>query len=1095
MLCPNCHNENRSNAIFCVECGSKIEQACAACGTDNSMTAKFCWKCGARLSVTSPQNQRSDKPRKAPDGERRHLTVLFCDLVDSTGISTGLDPEEWRDISAQYRRSAADAVTRFGGHVAKYLGDGLMVYFGYPQAHEDDAERAVRSGLAIVDAIAQLNQSLVAAGRPRLSARVGIDTGSVVVASDADIFGDTPNIAAHLQAVAEPDSVLITAAVHRLVSGRFLVEERAPRILKGVAQPMAIMRVVRPSGVRSRLHAAAAASGGLTPFVGREDELRLLERRWERAREGEGQMILIVGEPGIGKSRLVRQFREAIADSPHTWVECSCESGFQSTPFYAVSEMLQQGFAWRGEEPSEARVARLGRALASSGIKTDEAVPLIAPLLNLSPPTKYPPLLMSPEQQRRKLFAILAEWVFATAQPQPLVLVVEDLHWSDPSTLELLQILADQGATVPLLLLYTARPEFRSPWSTRGHHAHLALDPLSRPQVRKMVSLVPGEKALADNMIEKVVRRTGGVPLFVEELTRLVMEAGGRSDGDQIPATLHDSLMSRLDRLGPAKEVAQVGAAIGRDFSYGLLSAVMPVSGDELSAALEKLTDAELLYARGIPPEATYSFKHALVQETAYQALLKSRRRELHRLIAKELGRGPSEKTAAELEILAQHYAEAGEIEPAVSTWQRAAALAVARGALKEAESHIAKAVGLIAASDNPPAHAQQELLLRLELGQVLIATRGYGAAEVTQAYSRARLLAEQLGDPTRLLFVLLGLWLSAFTRGELLAAQTLAEQLLDAAEHSKNPASMVWGNYTVGVTRYHLADLRGAYKHLSKALRFYDQNDYRNTPQDPGVLARCYLSWAEWQLGAADTARAIIRDALAFVNKLDRPFDLAFAQSFAAGLFLWLREPERASAHAEALITCANEHQLPFFSADGSVLRGRAIAELGRSAEGLELIDAGIAGSAASGQRTGLGYYLGFRAEVQLIAGAFDQALTSLEEAMRSVPEEQLYRPHFLRLRAEIRLELASGSDHGLLELAERDLLEAIGLAHSMNAKFYELRATKSLARMLRSRGDARAARDLLGSLYAGFTEGLDTPDLVETKELLQELDARPPV
>jgi class 3 adenylate cyclase len=531
-------------------------------------------------------------------GERRHLTVLSCDLVGSTQIAAQLDPEEWREIVAGYR-SAAEEVTRFGGYVAKYLGDGVMAYFSWPEAHDNDAERAARAGLAMLDAIAKLGDQtpppsdmrtsqtrlLGSAGappsapspmsnnggggrRPKLVARVGIDSGAVVVGTgagpDADVFGETPNIAARVQAAAAPGTVLITAATHRLISGLFVVEALTPQQLKGVPTPIELFQAVCPTGVRGRL----AAARSLTPFVGREEELRLLLSRWQRAREGEGQLALVVGEAGIGKSRLVAEFRERIRDTPHIWMESAGEQFFENSPFHALTEMLSQWLQLQGGANAGEMLERLERALASAGLKLEEAVPLVAELLQIPVSERYPALTLMPEQKRRRLFAVLMGWVFGAARLQPVVMLVEDLHWLDPSTLELQQLLAEQGATVPLMLLYTARPEFRASWPMRAHHVQITLNRLSARDAREMVALVAARNALASDSVDAVVERTGGVPLFVEELTRAVLESGSAQlTGREIPVTLHDSLMARLDRLGPAKEVIQMGAVIGSDFS------------------------------------------------------------------------------------------------------------------------------------------------------------------------------------------------------------------------------------------------------------------------------------------------------------------------------------------------------------------------------------------------------------------------------------------------------------------------------------------------------------------------------------------------
>jgi class 3 adenylate cyclase len=562
--------------------------------------------------------------------------VLFCDLVGSTEIAARLDPEEWREIVASYHRTTTEAITRFGGYVAQYLGDGVMAYFGWPEAHDNNAERAARAGLAIIDAIAKLNQHSV---RPKLSARVGIDSGAVVVGAGtsnyADVFGDTPNIAARVQAAAPPNTVLITADTHRLISGLFVVEDCGAQVLKGIERPLRLYRAIQPSGVRSRLE--ATASSGLTSFVGREEELRLLMNRWERVREGEGQVVTIIGEAGIGKSRLVRRFHERIEEK-HTWLQAAARSFFQNSPFYQVGDLIKQFLDFKEGNTPEVSLARLERSLEASGLKAAEAIPLIAPLLNLAIPPKYLPLTVSSEHQRRRLLYTLVQWVIGGVRLLPYTIVIEDLQWADPSTLELLALLVQQGVKSRLLLLFTARPEFRAGWPHLAHHTQIALGRLSALNARSMIEDIVAHKALSDETIETVIERTGGVPLFIEELTRALIEGGEVQPGERlIPATLHDSLMARLDRLGPAKEIAQVGAVIGPEFSYKLLRAVHPVPEDALQLALRNLAKAELVHVRSLPPDSTYQFKHALIRDAAYEALLRSRRRELHAHIAETI--------------------------------------------------------------------------------------------------------------------------------------------------------------------------------------------------------------------------------------------------------------------------------------------------------------------------------------------------------------------------------------------------------------------------------------------------------------------------
>ena len=688
MCCSNCKSDNPAGKRFCGDCGAALVKRCPKCSSENPPANRFCGECGTQLD-------ESVKPREnGSAGERRHLTVLFCDLVGSTGLSAQLDPEEWRSILDRYHRSASEAIVRFGGHVAHYFGDGVMAYFGYPKAHDNDAERAARAGLAILDAITALGGGL------KLSARVGIDSGPVVVAAsagnDTDVFGDTPNIAARVQAAGEPNTVLVTSHTYRLLSGLFAVENWGSQQLKGIERPLQLYRVLRPSGARGRLE-AVATSHGLTPFVGREDELRILMDRWERARNGEGQVVTIIGEAGIGKSRLVHRFRELVATCSHTWLEGSAAPFFQNTPFHAVAEMLRESLKW--EQRSAALEAWLENIAA---IEHDALQP--GPSLKLPSKSISAPSTLTSEEQRKQLLRTVVAWTVAAANAQPLIIVTEDLHWADPSTLDLIQLLVEQAATVKLLLLYTARPEFRVPWPLRAHHTQISLNRLAARDVRAMIKEVAARKGLVEQAVAAVVDRTGGVPLFVEELTRALLESGNAQPAARtIPVTLHDSLMARLDRLGPAKEVAQIAAVIGADFSYELLHAVHPVPEADLQHALRTLADAELVYVRGLAPDASYTFKHALVRDAAYEALLKSRRKEWHLRVARAIEEKFPPTKKAHPEVVAYHWIEAGDLGDsgkAIDYSILAGDAALQTFAYEEAASHWRAALALMEAND-----------------------------------------------------------------------------------------------------------------------------------------------------------------------------------------------------------------------------------------------------------------------------------------------------------------------------------------------------------------------------------------------------------
>jgi class 3 adenylate cyclase/ABC-type lipoprotein export system ATPase subunit len=1083
MRCSKCGSENPASKKFCEDCGTPLEGRCAKCGAVTTVGKRFCGECGAPLDATALITVQPQERRLT--GERRHLTVLFCDLVGSTEIAARLDPEEWRETVAAYHRAAAEAITRYGGYVAKYLGDGVMAYFGWPAAHDDDAERAARAGLAILGAIEQLNERS-GGTRPTLSARIGIDSGAVVVGAgageEADIFGDTPNVAARVQNAAEPNSVLITGATHRLVSGLFVVEERGAHELRGVARPIELYRVVRPSGMRGRL-AAAAAVHGMTPFVDREEEFHLLLNRWERSREGEGQVVMIVGEAGIGKSRLLHHFRERIATDAHTWLECAAAALFQNTPFYAIVDMLQQTFHFHAMQNIEHRLAALEGSLASAAMNLNESLPLIASVLGLPPSAKYPPSTLPPEQQRRRLLTALVAWTIGFAKAQPLVIATEDLHWADPSTLELTQLLVEQSAAAPLMLLYTARPEFRMQWPLRSHHTQLTLNRLSPRHVRMMVGQVAAQKALSEEMVAAVVERTSGVPLFIEELTRTVLEGGSTRLGTrEVPVTLHDSLMARLDRLGAAKEVLQIGAVIGSEFSYELLQAVHAVSEQDLRAALLSLTDAELLYVRGIVPEATYQFKHALIRDAAYEALLKSRRRELHSRVADTIEQRFPALKKAHPEILAQHWSEAGEIERAIEEWARSGKMAEERHAFHEAQASYEQALALLTRLPESPARDQRELQFRNALVLMLHVARGWAAPETADAVERVNRLAEKSGDLRELVGSMVGRCLLAYIGGDYATAGALADHTLALAQHEGTHTNLAYVHMLQICICFQRGDLAGSEKYFAAGLEFFDDFRFRQNPNGGAIVVFGTAAWNAWMLGRVEVARQRMAKAMAAVNAAN-PHDLPWAEFHAAGLHALIREDEQVAALAPRVLELCEKHGFPNEAAFGRVYVGIALARSGRANEGVELIRKGIDELLKVGNRASVTALLTDLAEAQARGGATVAALETIEQALQFNPQEGVYRPRTLRLRGELRL---AGRR---TELAEADFRASLGLARTMGAKAWELQTTVSLARLLDSDGRRGEAQAMLAEIYSWFTEGFDTADLKDAKVLLDKL------
>ena len=1077
-----CGSNNLENKRFCGDCGAPLGSLCPKCGADNPLDKRFCGDCGAALADGAASAVADVAPIAVfPAGERRHLTVLFCDLAGSTEIAAQLDPEEWREVVAGYHRAAAGAITRFGGHVAQYQGDGVMAYFGYPEAHDNDAERAARAGLAIVDEIAKLNQQPAC---PELSARIGIDSGTVVVGASAgkddDVFGDTPNVAARVQAAAEPGTVVITDATHRLVSGLFIVEDHGAHPLKGVERPVQLYRVVQPSGVRGRLE-AAAASRGLTPFVGREDELRSLMNRWERALEGEGQVALIIGEAGIGKSRLVQRFQEQIAGAPHTWIEASARAFFQNTPFYPVTELLQQFLGGNGGKSAEQQLAQVEARVERTGLKPVEIIPLIAPLLSLPLSDKYPPLPLSPEQQRRRLLATLVEWVLGAARRQPLIVTIEDLHWLDPSTLELIHLLVEQGATAPLMLLYTARPEFRAQWQPRAHHTQITLNRLSARNVRSIVEEVAAQKALSEETIATVVERTAGVPLFVEELTRAVLKSGdGKLSGREIPVTLHDSLMARLDRLGPAKGVIQIGAVIGSEFSYGLLHAVYPIAEEDLQRALRNLADAELIYVRGIAPYATYQFKHALIRDAAYEALLKSRRKDLHRLVAHTINEKFAALRATQPEVLARHWMEAGDTEQAIAQWSEAGKAAEARNAFLEAQESYQQALTLLKLLPESPKRDVSELQFRQSLVSMLHMTRGWAAGN--DAAERAGILAQKSGNLNQLVGSMTLRCHYAYISGDLSIAGALADQGLELALREADPTALAYLYMMELVVRYHRGDHAGAEKYFTTGLELFDDPVFRRNPNGPAIVVFGTAAWNAWMLGRGDVAHERMAKMTAAVNR-GNPHDLPWSDLHAATLYALMRENEQVEMLATRALEPCEKHKFPNEAAFSRGLLGIARAHLGRTTEGIALIREGIAGLLNVGSRITITLYINSLAAAQKLDVAITDALDTIEQALQINPAELIYRPETFRLRGELRLE------QGQAEPAGGDFREAIALAHTMGAKAWELRATMSLARLLDQQHRRDEARTILADIYEWFTEGFDLPDLKDANALLAEL------
>ena len=1039
-----------------------------------------------------------------PEAERRQITVMFCDLVGSTALSEKLDPEDLREVMAAYQKAAGAVIERYEGHVAQYLGDGLMVYFGWPAAHEEDAGRAVRASLELIEAVKR-----VEAAEP-LRVRIGIATGRVVVgetgAGDASVpkaaVGRTPNVAARLQGLAGPDEIVIAPTTRRLAGGAFDYDDLGEQRLKGIAEPLRAWRVVRESAVEGRFE--ARTMGGLTPLVGRESEIASLCERWAEAKDGEGQVVLLSGEPGIGKSRITQVLRERLASEPHTRLRYQCSPYYSNTAFYPVIDQLERVAGFARDDSPESRLDKLEALLAQGTENVAEAAPLFASLLSL-PVERYPPLNLSAQRQREKTFQALAEQAVGLARHKPVLMIFEDVQWIDPTTLDVLNTLVERIQDAAVLLVITHRPEFESPWGGYRHVALLSLSRLSRRQGAWMVAKMTGGKALPEEVLDQIIAKTDGVPLFIEELTKTVLEAsvvegqnghGVAESTAAIPATLQDSLMARLDRLESAKEIAQIGACIGREFSYPLIAAVVRRDHSGLDDALTRLVDAELLYRYGRPPDATYSFKHALVQETAYQSLLKSSRQPIHGRIADALQTQFVEIVEAEPELLAHHYTEAGRIKQAISCWQEAGRRAVQRSANVEAIGHFTKALDVLRTLSDSLERNQQELRVQVALAVPLAATTGFASAEMEQVYTRARELCGQVGETPQLFPVLYGLWDFYLVRAEYRAAYAEAQQLLALVQGVGDPGLLLEAHRATGATLYYLGEFVSAREHLEAAMALYDPRQHHTHValyrQEPGVACVSYGAWNLWCLGYPDQALERMHQASTLARESLHPFSLAWVLNFTGRLHEFRREGQAAQQQAEAVIALATEQGFAYWLAWGMVIRGWALAAQGQAGEGMAQMRQGLAAIRATGTEIARSQDLGLLAEAQCTPGQAEDGLAAVAEALAFVgqTEERYYEAELYRLKGVLTLQShATDQKSKVEEEAEACFQKAIEIAKHQQAKSWELRAATSLARLWQRQNKQAEARALLAEIYNWFTEGFDTKDLLDAKALLEGL------
>jgi class 3 adenylate cyclase len=1107
MRCPSCGGETKAGNRFCIKCGAPLALTCAACGALNEPSARFCGQCGMGLArdvrVSALATEKPPGLEPTPQAaERRHLTVMFCDMAGSTALSTRLDPEDLREVIRGFQDACVGAIGRFDGFIAKFMGDGVLAYFGYPRAHEDDAERAVRAGLTVVDAVSRL----MLPTKVRLEVRVGIATGLVVVgetlgegsSQEQVVIGETPNLAARLQGIAEPNAVVIADETRQLLGRLFDLEDLGARFLKGMANPIPAWRVVGERAAESRFEAGQARRA--TGFFGREREVDLLMDRWVQAQNGEGQVILLSGEAGIGKSRIVATLRQKIADEAHTRIVYQCSPHHTNSPLYPVISQLERAAGIAPDDPAETKLDKLEQVLRRSLSTIDRVAPLFATLLSLPFEGRYVALSLTPREQKERTLLALNELLGGLAKQCPVLFILEDAHWIDPTTLDLFTRAIDQLQRWPVLLVVTFRPEFEVPWGHYPHVTALALNRLGQRHVAAMIDSLADGKVLPADVQDEIIAKTDGVPLFVEELTKAVLGSGllketadyyvlqGPLTPLAIPETLHDSLLARLDRLASVREIAQIGAVVGREFSYQLLDAVAPVHDQMLEHALDQLTKADLIFPRGVLPEATYIFKHALVQDAAYRSLLRSTRRQLHGRIAQAITELMPQIVETQPELLAHHYAQAGLIDDAIAYGLRAGRRAAARSANEEAITHYTKALELLGTRSVGVERDQQELELLIALGVPTIAARGYMAADVEDIYSRARGLCDNVTETPHRFTVLRGLWNSAFLRKPLLKAQELSTELVALADAQGDDTRRALAHRAQGCTLLLRGEFESGWESFRQAIDLWNVDKARAEilvyGEDPSVLCQAYGSWLLWFLGYPDKSSVLICKALADAERLSNPFIFAMTLGLASALHVDREEFSRGLERADASSAICAAYGFPQWTAYAMITRGRARAALGRVDDGIAEMERGFADWQALGAKLATTRTMGLAdacAKAGRIAAGLDWIKVAEEHARTF--HERLLDAEIHRVHGELLIARAAMGD------AEACLRRSIEIAQHQKAKSLELRTAMVLAQLWQHQGQREAAYDLVAPIYGWFSEGFDSPDLRNAKALLDDL------
>ena len=1052
-----------------------------------------------------------DTPPFSPErdqAERRQLTVMFCDLVDSTALSRRLDPEDLQDVIRHFLDACSQTIGRFNGYIAKYMGDGMLVYFGYPQAHENDAERAIHSGLAILDTVKALHQD-----NPHpdigIAARIGIATGQVVVgelmgqdtAKERSVFGETPNLAARLQALAKPNQLIIDPVTKRLVGHEFELADHGATALKGFDTPVQTWQVLslRLSSV-SRFEGSRASH--LTNFVGREQEIALLLGRWREAVDGEGQVVLLCGEAGIGKSRIANSLGDRLAEERYQTMPFQCSLYHANTALYPAINFLRQAAGLTSQDSPQAQLEKLNFMARERGIENQDTVFLLAELLSIHGAHQNPQLPVSAETRKHMTLEALVQYLARLAEHSPVLFIVEDAHWLDPTTLDLMTRIIGRIRQMRVLLLITFRPNFKPVWADYSHVTSLTLSRLPRRQSAELVVAMTGGKTLPLEVQQAILAKADGVPLYIEAMTENVLESGLLTEGNEaftlkgplkglpIPDSLHALLMERVDRLGPAKNIVQTGAAIGREFTYELLQATLEVPDSELKNALDLFVESGLIFQEGEIPLATYHFKHALVQEAAYSTLPKKPRRALHGRIAKTLESRFAHRVTREPELVAYHYEQAGLTSQAVEYWHRAARRDAERSANIETLHHFDRALELLKELPPGPERNALELELLLARGTPLLSVKGFASDDMGENYRRAKDLLQDNSGSAHQFRAIRGLWVFHMVRGHLANARELAENLLALAHREQSSDLLIEAHLDLGSTYFFIGRFDEARTHLLTAKSLYEPNQHRAHAllfgQDPGITARTFLARTLWILGELEPVEPMVQEAIGLTRELEHPYTLVFTLVNLSSLYSAARNAKRTRELADEAIAVSKQYSFELGLAWATTSQGWALAKTGQ-AEGLGTLLHGLSATRATGARTQDTFTLALLAEIYLRHNRIEEGLDAIEEAQTLVVTggERFWHAELLRLKGELLLGQSDESVHA----AEECLCEALRIAQDQRAKMIELRAATSLAKLWRKLDKSDEAKRVLQAVYSRFTEGFDNRDLIEAKAVLDQL------